>query len=697
MKKFYLSLLLSGFLSNLLFAQTRKYCHTDEVYWETVRTHPEILDAQRQLEDFTKRFEQTHTSTPGARTASTIYVIPVVFHVIHEYGSENISDDQIKKAIDILNSDYGGGNFFHDGSGWDTTVTIADFKGRQANIGIQFKLATLDPNGNCTNGIDRIASFRTNLADDNSKLNPWPNNKYLNIWTVKAFGPLHASAAGYTTYPGGPAVSDGVIILANYVGYTGTSIEDNARALTHEIGHFLNLQHPWGNTNSPGVACGDDGVSDTPITKGWRTCPTSGFDVCNVGVNENFQNFMDYSYCSMMFTEGQKTRMLVALNTSTSGRNHLWISNNLDSTGTTGVASLPCAPIADFYPYANHICSGDSIQYINASFNTDTFNYEWSFPLGVSTSSTLKNPFVKYTSPGQYTATLKAFNAQGADSLTKTLVMNVSGTTSYTPTYFNDFEAVGAFPDADGYVINNFGNTWQLTSVGYSGTKSIKMTNYASGQVQLYDSWVTPSMDFTGFTSPVLTFRMAYARKDVAKVDVLAIYSSVNCGKSWTLRRSLSASQLATVANVSGSYTPASTADWALVTVSPLSTLNNKSNVRFKFEFLSAGDNNLYIDDVNLAATPVGIEEAAVAALSFDVYPNPSTDFFNIAFDMPSSDKGEVKITDILGREMKTVVKDRLSAGPHEYTLNSKEFSPGIYLVTLNVGEISAVKKLIVD
>src|SRR6185295_16406653 len=166
------------------------------------------------------------------------------------------------------------------------------------DIEIEFRLASIDPSGNCTNGIDRVASYRTHNADDYSKLNPWPNNMYLNIWTVSDFGPNHEGAAAYSYYPNNniPDGEDGVISLASYVGSIGTSSVTNSRTLTHEVGHFLNLQHPWGNTNSPGVACGNDGVSDTPITKGWDHCPGNNYDVCTAGVDENFQNYMEYSY-----------------------------------------------------------------------------------------------------------------------------------------------------------------------------------------------------------------------------------------------------------------------------------------------------------------------------------------------------------------------------------------------------------------
>lgn len=183
------------------------------------------------------------------------YLIPVVFHILHLNGQENISNETVFDAMRILNEDFNKMNA-------DTIVHPA-FRDIIGDARINFKLATKDPLGNCTNGIDRILTGQTFWGGANSKFNPWPRRMYLNIWVNRTMGAL-SSAAGYFT--GAPSAADGVMILHNYV--TGSS-----RALTHEVGHYLDLPHVWGGTNEPGVVCGDEGVHDTPITKGWSTCP----------------------------------------------------------------------------------------------------------------------------------------------------------------------------------------------------------------------------------------------------------------------------------------------------------------------------------------------------------------------------------------------------------------------------------------
>jgi PKD repeat protein len=248
-------------------AQELKHCGTDEAIRQLYAAHPELL--QSFIDN-----EQIYNSKINAQKdlqSTTVYTIPVVFHVLHQNGSENISDAQIIDGINILNRDMRKLNS-------DTSLIINRFKPLASDVRIVFELAKLDPQGNCTNGIDRIYTSKTNYGDDSAKVNPWPRDKYLNVWTAKA---LLQGWAGYAYYPSaslGPlTVHDGIMMLADYVGSIGTSNANKSRTLTHEVGHWLDLGHPWNTTINisinVGLACGDDLVFDTPITKGHTTCP----------------------------------------------------------------------------------------------------------------------------------------------------------------------------------------------------------------------------------------------------------------------------------------------------------------------------------------------------------------------------------------------------------------------------------------
>ena len=247
------------FATGSLLAQNSNYCATDEMVKRSLEANPQLkadyTAEQERLDALDKAAARDgYKESKDEKAMLPVYIIPVVFHVIHQNGTENISDAQIQDEVRILNQDYRKLNP-------DITAVVSSFTSITADCEIEFRLAQKDPNGICTNGIDRIFSPLTNAADDNSKLNPWPRNKYLNIWTVKTIGT--AGVAGYAYLPGTafPTTADGVLILSDYIGSIGTGHASTSRALTHEIGHFLNLQHTWGNTNNPGVACGDDAVT----------------------------------------------------------------------------------------------------------------------------------------------------------------------------------------------------------------------------------------------------------------------------------------------------------------------------------------------------------------------------------------------------------------------------------------------------
>ncbi len=260
--------LLFSATGNFVSAQLNHFCGTDEIMQNLLNTNPDVVKAQQELDAFTKDFIQNHKPETNERGGPT-YIIPIVFHIIHDYGVENISDAVVDTAVYILNRDYQKRNA-------DTSQVYQSFKPLIADCNIEFRLAQIDPDGNCTNGIDRVFSYRTYQGDDRGKLGTvWDRRNYLNIWVVNriadgnvaayAYLPAGASGLGYKV--------DGVIARYNYVGADPV----NGRTLTHEIGHSFNLSHPWGG-GTVATACGDDGVDDTPVTEGGTNCPSNLVD-----------------------------------------------------------------------------------------------------------------------------------------------------------------------------------------------------------------------------------------------------------------------------------------------------------------------------------------------------------------------------------------------------------------------------------
>lgn len=671
-------------------------CGTDMMMQKVFAEHPEIkADFERREAEAAEAdrlaFLEGYRDQSRGMMQTPIYTIPVVFHIIHDYGSENISDAQVRDAVRIMNEDYNKDNA-------DTSSIVPTFQGIAADAQIQFKLANLDPNGNCTNGIDRIVSNETYIGDDGSKLNSWPRSKYLNIWVVKN---ISNGAAGYAYLPGtAPTASvDGIIILSTYVGSIGTGNTTTARALTHEIGHFLNLQHVWGSSNNPNVACGNDNVSDTPVTKGWTTCNLTTNDVCNNNVEENVQNFMDYSYCYRMFTNGQKTRMHNALNSGMGQRSSLWTNSNLNATGVNNNPPNTCAPKADFAPATSiSICAGSSVNFSDLSWNSDATAWSWSFSGGTPSTSTLQNPTIQYTTPGIYDVTLTASNTSGSNTKTRTgHIVVLPATAAYNNTFYSESFENSTQVAAD-WIINNPGGGsafQQTTTAGYTGVASMKLNNYTTTTDGLIDELITPSINLTAINSPSLTFRWAYRQTNTADADKLRLLASTDCGRTWVQRWVKSGTNLNSVSGTQTSAFTPTTAQWALASV-VVTTYANEPNMRFKFEFTSGGGNSVYIDDVNITG-PAGLADLTNGIEQFMVFPNPTSEQATISVTLAEKQDLELQVLDITGRVVNSFGGGLQPAGSHNYQLNTAALPAGIYFVQLQSGGKTTTQKLIVQ
>ena len=281
----------------------------------TMAVHSRLLEEDA---NFRKRLVDLETLTSRRMLAGLTHraaapvVIPVVVHVVYNNVSENISDAQVRSQIARLNLDYRAKNP-------DRKKTPGVWSGFVTDARIQFVLAKKDPSGKPTKGITRTKTTRTSFSDDDSVKSAteggtgsWPTKKYLNLWVCSLAGGL----LGYAQFPGGPARTDGVVILNTAFGTKGTATApfNLGRTATHEIGHWLNLHHIWGDTQH----CeGTDFVNDTPNAR----LPNYGKPKfphisCSNGPNgDMFMNYMDYvdDDSMFMFTTQQVARMNATL------------------------------------------------------------------------------------------------------------------------------------------------------------------------------------------------------------------------------------------------------------------------------------------------------------------------------------------------------------------------------------------------
>ncbi|MFT3884248.1 MAG: M43 family zinc metalloprotease [Flavobacteriales bacterium] len=636
----------------------------------------EIKAAAERSEAFTKEWRG-----PQLKNASN-YVVPVVFHIIHSNGPENISDEQIYDAMRILNEDYSRLNP-------DRENMRPEFRPIAATIGITFRLAQLDPDGHCTNGVTRTVSALTNDGGQDMKdLIQWPRDRYLNVWvSVSAGGD---GTAGYSMYPSNVASSwgaaaDGVVLCHNYIGSIGTGSVLRSRALTHEVGHWLNLKHTWGDTNAPGVAsnCGmSDDVDDTPPTIGWTTCDLNGA-TCGSTL-DNVENFMEYSYCSKMFTEGQKQRMLAALNSTVAGRSNLWSPANLQLTGTDGTQHL-CQ--ARFSMDQRIICAGQAITFKDESYNNVT-QRNWKFTGGEPAISTNATPVVTYTRPGTYTVELQAGN--GTNTVNTSSTVMVLDTVGRALPFVEGFEGSMQLAGSDWTVVNaDNGGTFEVREgTAFSGDRSLRMRNYgtAAGQV---DELISSTIDLGSDSAVTLSFRYAFARRNSSNNDMLQVWVSRDCGNIWSVRRQLlAATTLRTVPDQDGAFTPASPDQWKEAVITNIMGGFLVSDFRMKFTFTGGGGNDLWLDDININGLNVGVEElTGTGAPGLQVVPNPVTDEATLVADLKAAGNVAVDVLDPLGRVVAHVADARGAMGVQRWALPVAGLRSGLYLVRLQQGD----------
>lgn len=694
MKKIFL-LILSMNIFGIVFSQEGHWCGTMEKVMQSIANDPSI---QVEMDNF-YQFIQNNQDEIIESTRGGGYVVPVVVHIIHNYGPENISDAQVVSAINVLNEDF-------NATSPDTSSVVASFKSIVGNAHFEFRLAQKDPNGFCTNGITRTVSTLTENATDNSKIISWPRNKYYNVWIVKDIAEDAGSqgvTAGYAYFPGSAPSSsvDGIIIQHNYFGTIGTSSGSNfnKRVFSHETGHFFALLHPWG-WGAIGTSCsGTDFINDTPPTQGnFSTC---NLNSSNCGPLENVQNIMDYSSCTNMFTVGQVAAMTNAINSSSGQRSSLWQSSNLIATGTNdGYIPVDCAPVVDFSSNFLAVCKGSTITFSDQTWNATPTSWNWTFDNGTSQqNSTSENPSITFTETGSYNVTLTVSAPGGNGSLTKNSMIYVFESTADQSSvqYFDMFDSNPLSSERwiTPYTINPATGWEETTQSSYSAPNAVMVDNFGATAGRVYNL-ISPSYDFTQVPQPVtLNFKYAYAKRTNDSFDQLKVFASSNCGQSWVLRATYDADDLSTTTNKTSDWFPTSTSQWGSKTLSNLSAYYTKDNVRFRFEFTSGNGNNFFLDDVNISG-PLSISEASKEEIGLNIYPNPADQQIQLNFLLDKEYLISVKIIDVSGRVVMQTQSQEYSAGDITIPVQLPvDISSGLYIAEINIGGKRYVERFI--
>ena len=711
-------LLLALFAGINLFTQTLvkaqqaiQPCNTYDAMESYFKTHPEARQRyEAQQKAFNIELEKAFNYQASQRSAAAfVYTVPVVFHILHTGGPENINDQLCINALAQVNKDYAR-------TGNDVGTIAQPFQNRYINSDIVFQLARKDPNGNCTSGIVHRYDTRTDWSQSNTgNYNgiTWNPTKYLNIIIVKNIIPQGSVVGGgiivgYTYKPGTwPSGASQDAIVYNYGFLSGL----DARSLSHEIGHWFNLSHTFGNTNNPGVTCGDDGLYDTPPTKGnFSSCPSSlSGNACAVSGNtvwtagqQNVENIMDYSSCPKNFTSDQTTAMRTALASAISSRQNLWQTANLIATDVANIS--PCAPIAEYFSINSSytVCAGGSLSFKDYSYNGPVTSYNWSGDQGAFASAPNNSvTIVTFPTIGVCNLSLTVGNAQGSSTKVRQ-VQVMDPTPGILTPHTEGFESIG-LPLGWTLINKNLGSvTWEQTwDAAYEGGASYYINGSTAAGSQ-EDVLVTPIIDVQANADKSFNLATAYAQKTSSHNDILKIEGSKDCGGTWQNIASLSASQLQV--NSGGitavSYTPAFVEEWKVWNLDGYpgwSNFVNSANVMIRFTFTegTAGmGNNLYIDAINL----FGGEILGVQNIKSDyrVYlaPNPAQDYTQLHYQLKQNSKVSLQLTDITGKLIFESPERIYSAGDQSIRISLKELPSGMYFSHLTIEGVKITRKI---
>ena len=437
-----------------------EFCGTDSLHDEKMKSDP----------DYKKRHEEMLESIGTAassqrRLPNGVLQVPVVVHVMHKGETigtgTNISDEEVKLGLKYLNNYWRSiSDTYGDGDGVD--------------MKIEFVLAIQDPNGNMTNGIDRVdlstddayvnngVNRRENSGISDTELKAysvWDPYRYYNVWIIDEIdntncftGTSYIAGYAYFASAHGQSVDGSVVLICTY-------LEEGSNTWAHEMGHALNLPHTFDGDDPDNGICGDDGIPDTPehirtsgITPSiYWDCGTTTSNNCDLAFNQvinpetgytrssgthqdHMFNHMDYSGCSSEFTGGQRN---VATNALTAGRGSR-------KSYFEGSALVPVAAAVVDFNSPSIICLGDVTTFTDLSANTpnsftnngyDNISFAWTFDNGADAAitSTDQNPSIIFSNSGTYDVTLEITNLQGTSSLTKQNSFII--TSSSLPTY----------------------------------------------------------------------------------------------------------------------------------------------------------------------------------------------------------------------------------------------------------------------
>jgi len=701
--------LLPGFIICMLFSLTlsgQQKCGTMEMlnYSYTNTSSKKIVS--KKLKDFVENNHQ-HKVNPGE-----VYTIPTVVHVVWRNESENLPDGQIYNGIAVLNEDFRKLNNIEN--------VVSEFQNSIADAEIEFCLANIDPQGNPTNGINRVKTTAVDFGESylenkikytkEGGVDAWPTDEYFNIWIgdLSSFQGL----LGYAQFPDtGEKETDGVVLNLNSFGRAnGIRILDDGTA-AHEVGHWLGLFHIWGddedcNTNiAPNCVCsGNDRIRDTNNSAG----PASGCikSINSCGSRDMIQNFMDYSTCSDFFTQGQVNVMRSQFEEDgfrnsilKSGKCATPMPNDVAVTKIDFPAPNETVCTENFKPKVT-IANNGSNSLNNVVINVKLDNggerrYVWEGDLS----------FAEY-----YTIELdEVFATEGSNNISISVVSvnDVMDENSSNNTIANDFSI--QIPSADNLPFREgFENGWpnnrwisynfddslffDVTDTIATFDKNCLILNSHNYQIpDVANEIVSKNLELRSFTNPKLRFFYAYAGINEFSRDEFMVLLSPDCSLTFDTLFYAKGEELATRDATEEIFEPVAS-DWDRVVID-LSAYENLKFANFHFKFINGWGNNFYLDDISIFGEEKVLNTIEIYNENLIVYPNPFKNEFTIT--LPAKEiKNKLNEINIFDASGKTIYTSNYIANDNKIKIDAI-IERGVYIVVLSLNNKNYVSKII--
>lgn len=626
------------------------WCAFDHLHQKEMNENPA---SRKAVEEYVSAVHQGSALNRSSRAGEKV-IVPTVIHVTYSDCEGDISLAQIQDALKVLNDDFNRQNF-------DTNETRAEFKDFAASTTVEFRLAQIDPDGNPTEGINRIqTSLSVNANNGIKSVENWPSDRYFNIWVVESIQNFTGGAGiilGYAQFPNsGSWNTYGIVIRNDAMGRIGTSSADG-RTLTHEVGHCFGLYHTFqsgcgGSCNSSG-----DFICDTPpaadatydCSSGTNTCSNDqiGGSPYNSNVPDQIENYMSYNSCQNMFTIGQRDVMVSSVE-NVSRLQSLVSEENLIATGVVGLKSAGATTDKLV------VCEGSPIQITqNASYDAQTFDWDFGGNAIPNQSTTASTEVTFYASGLQnidFEMSKDSLSQTGNDAV---FVLDKIG--QYVP-YLDDMEAQTAVPSDQWYAVNSDldERVWQVTErASYSGSKALMVDNFGNCGTHS-DFLFTQSFDLSVYSSASINFKTAYAQVDASNNDFIRVSVSKDCGETWNLIWVQGGATLAgDNAPQSTEFVPFSLEQWKEQSI-PLKASYMLEGLVIRFEFVGRGGNNVYFDDLEITGeyngdllllSPENNKEGLASDVKLDWKAVGGVDFYEYQLDNTTSFNSGNQIT----------------------------------------------------